>query len=829
SKGLSALKNLGTGADRLQRQFSSLQGCLWKFNQTSELFQRMGSAVDQISTPFREFEQGMADLSALTGIAGKDLQDLGRYSREVGVQSGLGATGAVEAFKLLASQIQVDKIGIEGLKNLQKETIMLAQASGMSMSEAANAMAGTINQFGLEATEANRVINVLAAGSKYGAAEIPDLAQSFKVVGAAANAAGLTIEQTAGAIEVLSKNNLKGSEAGTALRNIMLKMQTELGVDFTKTSLSTALQALTPRYKDASYMAKLFGMENMAAAQFLIANAAEVDNMTKLVTDTKVASEQAAISTNTWSFKLKQQQARFNEWSMSITENSKGIMGFVQMGSNAISMFTPLFAGLFAVGKGALSTFSTGISATVKFAKSFSVLNAALNTGKLQTYSALVARFGVIGRVAAAAIWIKNGALSVGSFILAMFSANTRAAAIATLRYSLATRASAAWTAICTSTRAIAAAMLSLWNKRTIVATALQNGLTLAVSAAKFVLAGGFIPAMVGAISATWAWTAALLANPITWVVLGIGALVAAVVVCWEKLAGFRAVMLTIWDAVKGFGTAILQYCVAPFKMLFDLVGGLSGAIGKLFSGDFKGAWKDVKDTGKNLANDFLAPLKTIGKTVTNIPVNYSAHYTQETEKQKTKDKKVAKTPIFQSPFMAPQPISVPPVPPVLPIQSIPEMQSVKTVETSTTKNIITQLGTTAKTKQAGTSQQPIPATSPAAPTVYPLISAPQITTIPQPKILMSSKDAASNTVVQPNFTIPDTNALPDIPAMQTGTPINVTVNFNPIMNVSGDVTQKGKEDIIKIFRDNAAIIANIIKEELRKTERGNYGLSTTW
>ena len=150
-----------------------------------------------------QFEQNLANLSSITGLIGDDLQYIADKAKETGKASGLGAAGAVDAFALLASQIQIDKIGMEGLAMLQRETITLAQASGMNMADAATAMAATINQFGLQADQANRVINVLAAGSKYGAAEISDLAQSFKVTGSVAAAAGLSVEQTAGALEVL--------------------------------------------------------------------------------------------------------------------------------------------------------------------------------------------------------------------------------------------------------------------------------------------------------------------------------------------------------------------------------------------------------------------------------------------------------------------------------------------------------------------------------------------------------------------------------------------------------------------------------------------------
>lgn len=337
-------KSVNKTVNNIGKQLSALN-----LNAIVDTIRNVTDAVSNISAPGISFEKASADFSALTGVAGKELEELEQRSREVGISSGLGANGAIEAYKLLASQIQVDKIGIEGLNNLHKETITLAQASGMSMGDAANSMAGTINQFGLQASEANRVINVLAAGSKYGAAEIPDLAQSFKVVGAAANAAGLTIEQTAGAVEVLSKNNLKGAEAGTALRNIVLKMQTVLGVDFSKTSLTQALDALQPKLKDATYLSKLFGMENVSAAQFLIANSSAVREMTNQVTGTNVAQEQAAITTQTTAFKMQQWRAAIDDAKISMFEFLGPSAGVLTVASEQLVMFAqmiPLIKGV---------------------------------------------------------------------------------------------------------------------------------------------------------------------------------------------------------------------------------------------------------------------------------------------------------------------------------------------------------------------------------------------------------------------------------------------------------------------------------------------------
>lgn len=286
-----SISKMAGGADR------SLQSI--PFSSIIAKVEQVANVFASVSAPGIEFEQSMADLSAATGISGEELDRLGQTAQRTGKQSGLGANQAAKAFTLLASQIDVSKMGIDGLELLQQNSITLARAMGMSMDDAANSVAGTINQFGLAAGDAGRVINVLAAGSKYGAAQIGDLTSSLRVVGTAANAAGLTVEQTAGAIEVLSKNNLKGAEAGAALRNIMDKMQTTLGVDFSKNSLSEALDALSPKLNDAAYLSQVFGTENMAAAQFLISNSEAVKEMTLRMTDTNVAQEQAATRTQT--------------------------------------------------------------------------------------------------------------------------------------------------------------------------------------------------------------------------------------------------------------------------------------------------------------------------------------------------------------------------------------------------------------------------------------------------------------------------------------------------------------------------------------------------
>lgn len=292
----------------------------------------VADGLKQLATPAIQFEQSMHDLSAITGSVGDELEELTKAAREVGAESGLGASESARAFSVLAGQIDVP---IESLKTLQKQTILLAQAGALPLEDAANAVAGTINQFGLEAEEASRVVNVLAAASRAGGAEVNDISESFKVAGAAAASAGVSVEETAGALEILAQNNTKGSEAGIALRNMLVSMQAQLGIDISKTGFAGGLDiirkdlsGMSSQVDRTTYLAKVFGRQNIVAAQYLLDNADAVREMTKAVTGTQSAQEQATIRTNTWAHKIEVARAKMADLSITITNATGGLLPF---------------------------------------------------------------------------------------------------------------------------------------------------------------------------------------------------------------------------------------------------------------------------------------------------------------------------------------------------------------------------------------------------------------------------------------------------------------------------------------------------------------------
>lgn len=79
--------------------------------------------------------------------------------------------------------------------------------------------------------------------------------------------------------------------------------------------------------------------------------------------------------------------------------------------------------------------------------------------------------------------------------------------------------------------------------------------------------------ALPGLISGVWAFTAALLANPITWVVIGIVALIAAIILLWNKCEWFRNGVMAIFNGIKSGLSAVFNVA----KSVFDGVKNAAG------------------------------------------------------------------------------------------------------------------------------------------------------------------------------------------------------------------------------------------------------------
>ena len=136
-----------------------------------------------------------------------------------------------------------------------------------------------------------------------------------------------------------------------------------------------------------------------------------------------------------------------------------------------------------------------------------------------------------------------------------------------------------------------------------------------------------------------WLLNVAMSANPIGLIIIGIAALVAAVVYCWNKFAGFRAFILTMWDTLKGFGNIIKEYVINRFNDMLSGLGKLGEALRKLFTGDFKGAASAAAEGLKKLsgAESVAKAVSSTKQLIGKVGGNYQAHLQNERNKDKKK------------------------------------------------------------------------------------------------------------------------------------------------------------------------------------------------
>ena len=246
-----------------------------------------------------EFEDALSNLSAITGTTGKDLDALKDRIIATGKETHTSFKTIADAYTVVGSKMPTLLQNQEGLDAVTRSVITLKKASRMSLEDATNSLTGIMNQMGASFFEADEYINVLAAGSKNGAGNIQYLATAFDQCGTAISTANLSIQEGTALIEMLANKVPSASTAGVQLRNVLIKLTTASDEYNPKVvGLTTALQNLSKKTGDTSWMVKMFGAENMAAAIQLANNAVKVRNLTKAVTGTTEAHKQAAIQVN---------------------------------------------------------------------------------------------------------------------------------------------------------------------------------------------------------------------------------------------------------------------------------------------------------------------------------------------------------------------------------------------------------------------------------------------------------------------------------------------------------------------------------------------------
>lgn len=303
-------KNLTPGLSDASKQFLEMASSAAVVAGVIATARFSATSIMEYETAVQSFRTIVSELNDIDFAKFKDA------ITDVAKESGKSTTDVATAFEKIAGLNAKFAETPAAIAAVTSAAITLSKASRDELGVSAENLVGILNQFSLGATEANRTINVLAAGQAVGAASISQTSESFKVFGAVAKQSNLSLEQSVALTEVLASKQIMGAEAGTALRGTLVRLKASgLGYKSGLFDTRDALEEVNAQYaklktakeKDA-LLDKVFGTINLTTGSILMNNIGLYDELNKKIeksidpiTGFGEAQKAAGINSNTLS------------------------------------------------------------------------------------------------------------------------------------------------------------------------------------------------------------------------------------------------------------------------------------------------------------------------------------------------------------------------------------------------------------------------------------------------------------------------------------------------------------------------------------------------
>ena len=234
-----------------------------------------------------DFEAQMSRVQAISGATGKELEELRSQAVELGADTSFSASEAAQGMEnLAAAGFETNEI-MDAMPGL----LDLAAASGEDLASSSDIAASTLRGFGLAASEAGHVADVLAENANRTNSSVAETGEAMKYIAPLARAAGISMEETAAAIGIMANAGIQGSQAGTTLRGALSRLSkptsdmqqamNELGIEFYDSEgkmlsladqvgmLKSAMEGMTDEQKN-NYLVTLYGQEALSGMLALI-------------------------------------------------------------------------------------------------------------------------------------------------------------------------------------------------------------------------------------------------------------------------------------------------------------------------------------------------------------------------------------------------------------------------------------------------------------------------------------------------------------------------------------------------------------------------------
>ncbi len=348
------VERLGETSGKTAGKLEGLGKGMFFLNQLKEGVDNIRDSFNDAIEPGIRFETAVAEMSGITNMEGKELDVLATKARNTAKAFGVDASNAMVVYKDLLSKITPElKKAPDALEIMSNNVMTLSKTMQNDVPGASAAMSTAMNQYKVSLDDPMKAaqtmtdyMNIMAAGTVEGSAEIREVAEALKQTGSVAKTFGVEFAETNSLIQLLDKSGKKGSEGGIALRNTIVKLQAPTtdaikqlkaaGVNI-KTmqnqslSLTDRLRALTPVMHNATIMSALFGSENLASAMALIEGVDQIDTWTEAIQGSTSAVDMANKQMDTYAEKQKRMQAFIDDLKISFFEFVKPIAPAIEV------------------------------------------------------------------------------------------------------------------------------------------------------------------------------------------------------------------------------------------------------------------------------------------------------------------------------------------------------------------------------------------------------------------------------------------------------------------------------------------------------------------
>jgi TP901 family phage tail tape measure protein len=174
-----------------------------------------GALLGKSIKDFAAFDDNMRAAGAVTKATTEELKLMTQAAKDMGRETRYTAAQAAEALRFL---------GMAGLSATQAtealpDVLNLAAAGMLDLGTAADITTNVLSAFGLEVEDLSRVNDVLVQTFTNSNVNLTEIGEAFKIVGPIAKGVGSDFEDLVGTIGALGNAGIKGTLAGTALKN----------------------------------------------------------------------------------------------------------------------------------------------------------------------------------------------------------------------------------------------------------------------------------------------------------------------------------------------------------------------------------------------------------------------------------------------------------------------------------------------------------------------------------------------------------------------------------------------------------------------------------